>query len=306
MKTPSTVAVAIGFVLASAATSAQDLSSTEIKISHVAGSVYMLEGAGGNIGASVGDDGIVIVDDQYAPLAEKIKAALKNVADKPVRFVINTHYHDDHTNGNFAFNKDALIIAHDNLRKRLENREATPENAGKVTGATPEALPLITFDHDLTIHANGEEVRAMFIPNGHTDGDTVVYFSKSNVLAAGDEFVRYGFPYVDLAAGGTVNGMIAACENVIAQLPADVKIIPGHGQLSNLDDVRKFAAMLKDTRAAVERGVRKGKSLEQLKQEKVLEPWKEWASSFITADTFTEMLYRDVTGSKGGEQMKHN
>lgn len=281
-----------------AAHAQQNFSNVQIKVTKVAGSVYMLEGAGGNIGASIGDDGIVIVDDQYAPLAEKIRAALKNVADKPVRFVINTHYHDDHTNGNFEFHKDALIIAHDNLRKRLQSRAATPENAGKVTGATPEALPIITFDNDLTIHANGEEIRAMFIPNGHTDGDTVVYFSKSNVLHTGDEFVRYGFPYVDLAAGGSVKGMIAACENLIEKLPADVRIIPGHGQLSTLDDVRKFAAMLKDTRAAVERGVREGKSLDQLKREKVLEPWKEWSSSFIPVDAFTELLYRDVTGSK--------
>jgi glyoxylase-like metal-dependent hydrolase (beta-lactamase superfamily II) len=284
----------------------QDLSHVQIKVTKVAGSVYMLEGAGGNIGASIGDDGIVLVDAQYAPLAKKIRAALKNIADRPVRFVINTHYHDDHTNGNFDFHQDAVIIAHDNLRKRLESREATPENAGKVTGATPAALPIITFDHDLTIHATGEEIRAMCLPHGHTDGDTMVYFSKSNVLHTGDDFVRYGFPFVDLAAGGTVNGMIAACEKVIAELPADVKVIPGHGQLSNLDDMRKFAAMLKDTRAAVERGIRKGKSLDQLEQEKVLEPWKQWANSFITMDTFTEMLYRDVTGSQDSKLTRHN
>jgi cyclase len=289
-----------------ASTDAQDLSNVEIKVTKVAGSVYMLEGAGGNIGASIGDDGIVIVDDQYAPLAEKIRAALKGVADKPVRFVIDTHYHDDHTNGNLEFHKDAPIIAQDNVRKRLASREPTGDNANQVNGATPEALPIITFDHDLTIHANGEEIRAMFAPSGHTDGDSMVYFTKSNVLHTGDDFVRYGFPFVDLAAGGSVKGMIAACEKVIAELPVDVKIIPGHGQLSNLDDVRKFAAMLKDTRAAVEQGVRKGQSLEQLKQAKVLEPWKEWASSFITADTFTETLYRDVTGSKDGKVIKHN
>lgn len=285
---------------------AQDFANVQIKVTKVAGSVYMLEGAGGNIGASVGEDGIVIVDDQYAPLADKIRAALKGVTDKPVRFVIDTHYHDDHTNGNLEFHKDAPIIAQENVRKRLEAREPTPENANKVTSATPEALPIITFDHDLTLHLNGEDIRAMFVPNGHTDGDSMVYFAKSNVLHTGDDFVRYGFPFVDQAAGGSVKGMIAACEKVIAEMPGDVKIIPGHGQLSNLDDVRKFVTMLKDTRAAVERGVRKGKSLDQLKQEKVLEPWKEWASAFVTADIFTETLYRDVTGSNDSKLIKHN
>jgi glyoxylase-like metal-dependent hydrolase (beta-lactamase superfamily II) len=297
MKTLSVVAFAIGLASGSAATRAQDLSATEIKTTHVAGSVYMLEGAGGNIGASIGDDGIVIVDDQYVPLAQKIRTALKAIADKPVRFVINTHYHDDHTNGNLEWYKQATIIAHDNLRTRLANREATPETAGKVTGATPNAWPLITYDHELTVHMNGEDVRAMFVPHAHTDGDSLVYFTKSNVLHTGDNFVRYGFPYVDLDAGGSINGMIAALESTLSRLPADVKIIPGHGQLSNVDDVRKFVAMLRDSRAAVERGVHAGKSADQLKREKVLEPWKEWDNSFVTTDIFTDMLYRDVTAS---------
>jgi len=304
MKTLSAKACAIALAMPSTAIFAQDLSNTQIKVTHVAGSVYMLEGAGGNIGASIGDDGIAMVDDQYVPLAEKIRAALKGIADKPVRFVINTHYHDDHTNGNLEWYKQATIIAHDNLRTRLASREATQANAGKVTSATPNAWPLITYDHELTLHMNGEDIRAMFVPHAHTDGDTLVYFTKSNVLHTGDNFVRYGFPYVDLDAGGSINGMIAALESTLSRLPADVKIIPGHGELSTVDDVRKFIAMLRDSRAAVERGMHAGKSADQLKKEKVLEPWKEWNNSFVTMDIFTDMLYRDVTASNAGMSKK--
>src|SRR4051794_26260261 len=245
---------------------AQDITNTQIKTTKIAGSVYLLEGSGGNIAASVGEDGIVLVDDQYAPLAERIRAALKGLADKPVQFVINTHYHDDHTNGNLEWYKQATIIAHDNLRTRLASREATSGNANQVTGASPHALPLITYDHQLTIHMNGEDIRAMFVPHAHTDGDTLVYFTKSNVLHTGDNFVRYGFPYVDLDAGGSITGMISALESTLSRLPSDVKIIPGHGQLSNVEDVRRFVAMLRDSRAAVESGIRAGKSIDQLKQ----------------------------------------
>jgi cyclase len=297
MKTMSALAFA-AFAFYAITASAEDVSGTQIKATHVAGSIYMLEGAGGNIGASIGEDGIVIVDDQYAPLADKISSALRTIADKPVRFVINTHYHDDHTNGNLEWYKHATIIAHDNLRTRLASRATTAENANRVTGSTPNALPLITYDHELTLHMNGEDIRAMFVPHAHTDGDTLVYFTKSNVLHAGDNFVRYGFPYVDLDAGGSINGMIAALESTLDRLPTDVKIIPGHGQVSNVDDVRKFVAMLRDSRSAVERGIRAGKSVDQLKQEKVLSPWQEWDNTFVTTDIFTEMLYRDVMNSK--------
>jgi cyclase len=212
----------------------QDFSKVQIKVSKVAGNVYMLEGAGGNIGASVGDDGIVVVDDQYAPLADRIQAALKGITDKPVRFIINTHYHGDHTGGNEFFQKQAPIIAHDNVRKRLEQGGAAG-NGGSVhleQKAQPKgALPIITFDHDVTVHLNGEDIRALHVPAGHTDGDSVIYFPKSNVVHMGDDFVTYGFPFIDVDSGGSIDGMISGVENAIAQLPADVKIIPGHGQV---------------------------------------------------------------------------
>lgn len=287
----------------------QDFSKVQIKVSKVAGSVYMLEGAGGNIGASVGEDGIVVVDDQYAPLADKIQEALKGITDKPVRFIINTHYHFDHTGGNEFFQKQAPIIAQDNVRKRLE-QGGQAGNGGSVkfeTKPQPKgALPIITFDHDVTVHLNGEDIRALHFPAGHTDGDSVIYFPKSNVVHMGDDFVTYGFPFIDVDSGGSIDGMISGVEGAIAQLPADVKIIPGHGPVSNLDDVRAFVKMLKDTRAVVVAALKKKMTMAQMKEKKILDPWKKYSGEFISEDAFVETLYNSLTGQKNGKFIKHN
>jgi len=290
----------------------QDFSKVEIKATKVAGNIYMLEGAGGNIAASIGEDGIVIVDDQFAPLAEKIQATLKNlgITDKPVRFVINTHYHGDHTGGNAPFsNGGSTVIAQDNVRKRLISG-STAGNGGSIKmenkPAEKAALPIITFEHDVTVHLNGEDIRALHFPAGHTDGDSIIFFPKNNVVHMGDDFVRYGFPFIDVSSGGSVQGMIAAMEKATAQLPADVKVIPGHGALSNLDDVRAFTKMLKETSAVVQKALDAHKTLEQMRQEKILEPWREkWAGQFVNADAFMETLYNSLTGTKG-EFLKHN
>jgi glyoxylase-like metal-dependent hydrolase (beta-lactamase superfamily II) len=292
-----------------AAAQDQDFSKVQIKVNKVAGNIYMLEGAGGNIGASVGDDGIVIVDDQYAPLADKIQAALKGITDKPVRFVINTHYHGDHTGGNAYFQKQAPIIAHDNVRKRLESGGAAGNGSSvhmDVKPAAKEALPIITFDHDVTVHLNGEDIRALFFPAGHTDGDSIIFFPKSNVVHMGDDFVTYGFPFIDVDSGGSINGMIDAVEKVIGQLPPDVKIIPGHGPISNLDDVRAYLTMLKATRDLVAKEIKDGKTFDQMKQAKILEPWKKYSGEFISEDAFLETLYNSLTGQKNGKFIKHN
>jgi cyclase len=255
----------------------QDFSKVQIKVTKVAGTVYMLQGARGNIGASVGEDGIVVVDDQYAPLADRIQAALKGITDKPVRFIINTHYHEDHTGGNEFFQKQAPIIAQDNVRKRLEEG-GTAGNGASVKfehkPAPAAALPIITFDHDVTVHLNGEDIRALHFPAGHTDGDSVIYFPKSNVVHMGDDFVTYGFPFIDVD-GGSIDGMIDGVEKAIAGLPPDVKVIPGHGPVSNLDDVRAFAKMLKETRAVVEDSLKKKMTLAQMKEKKILDPLEE-------------------------------
>ena len=287
----------------------QDFSKVQMKVTKVSGTVYMLEGSGGNIGASVGEDGIVIIDDEYAPLAEKIQAALKGITDKPVRFIINTHYHGDHTGGNAYFQKQAPIIAQDNVRKRLENG-GPAGNGGSIhfenKPGPKEALPIITFDHDVTVHLNGEDIRALHFPAGHTDGDAVIYFPKSNVVHMGDDFVTYGFPFIDVEAGGSIDGMIDDVEKAIAQLPPDVKIIPGHGPVSNLDDVRNYIKMLKDTRDVVAKALQAGQTLDQMKQAKLLDPWKKLAGGFVKDDAFLETLYNSLTGQKNGKFIKHN
>jgi glyoxylase-like metal-dependent hydrolase (beta-lactamase superfamily II) len=287
----------------------QDFSKVQIKVSKVAGNVYMLEGAGGNIGVSVGEDGIVIVDDQYAPLAEKIQQALKGITDKPVRFIINTHYHADHTGGNEFFQKQAPIIAQDNVRKRMEESGVAGNGGSMHFELKPQpkgTLPIITFDHDITLHLNGEDIRALHFPDGHTDGDSIVYFPKSNVVHMGDDFVTYGFPFIDIGCGGSIDGMISGVEGAIAQLPLDAKIIPGHGPVSTLDDVRAYVKMLKEMRAAVQDALDKSMTLEQMKEKKILAPWKKYSGSFISEDQFLETLYNSLTGQKNGKFIKHN
>jgi len=296
-----------------AAAQDQDFSKVQIKVTKVSGNIYMLQGSGGNIAASVGEDGIVIVDDQYAPLADKIAAALKGigVTDKPVRFVINTHYHGDHTGGNLPFaTGGSTVIAQDNVRKRLE----TGGKAGIGTAmsmdqpAQPKgALPIITFDHDVTVHLNGEDIRALHFPGGHTDGDAIVFFPKANVVHMGDDFVRYGYPFIDVIAGGSVQGMIAACEKVASLLPADVKVIPGHGDLASIGDVRDYSVMLKETSSVVQGAINSGKTPEQMKTEKILATWDaKYGKGSITPDLFIETLYNSLTNKKNAEFLPHN
>jgi glyoxylase-like metal-dependent hydrolase (beta-lactamase superfamily II) len=226
-----------------------------------------------------------------------------------VRFIINTHYHGDHTGGNEIFQKQAPIIAQDNVRKRLEEGDEAG-NGGSVhmeQKAQPKgALPIITFDHDVTVHLNGEDIRALHFPSGHTDGDSVIYFPKSNVVHMGDDFVTYGFPFIDIDSGGSIDGMISGVEGATAQLPPDVKIIPGHGAVSNLDDVRAYVKMLKETRAAVQDALDKKMTLEQMKEKKILDPWKKFSGDFINEDVFLETLYNSLTGRMNGKFMKHN
>jgi cyclase len=292
---------------------APDFSKVQIKATKVAGNIYMLEGAGGNIAASIGEDGIVLVDDQFAPLAEKIQASLKSlgITDKAVRFIINTHYHGDHTGGNAPFANDgSTLIAQDNVRKRLITGGVAGNGPGGSVHTDQKAsekagLPIITFEHDVTVHLNGEDIRALHFPSGHTDGDSIIFFPKNNVVHMGDDFVRYGFPFIDVNAGGSVQGMINAMEKAAAQLPPDVKVIPGHGQLSTLDDVREFTKMLKDTSAAVQKALDEHKTLDQMKKDKILDPWQKWSGQFINADAFVETLYNSLTNTKG-EFRQHN
>jgi glyoxylase-like metal-dependent hydrolase (beta-lactamase superfamily II) len=276
----------------------QDFSKVEIKASKVAGNVYMLEGSGGNIGVSVGEDGIVIVDDQFAPLAPKIRTALKSITDKPLRFVLNTHFHGDHTGGNAEFGLEAPIIAHENVRKRL--KEGTKVMGGEVKPTPKEALPVITFNDRAAVHLNGEDIRALHFPHGHTDGDSVIFFTQSKVVHMGDDFVTYGFPFVDVANGGSVSGMIAGVEKVLVMTPADTKFIPGHGPISTPADVRKYVDMLKETRALVAEAIKQGKTAEQMKQEHLLAKYADLGKGFIKQEAWIDLLNAEIKNEKAG------
>lgn len=275
----------------------RDFSKVEVKATKVAGNVYMLEGAGGNIGVSAGSDGILIVDDQFAPLAEKIRAALKGLGSGKLSFVLNTHWHGDHTGGNEVFGREATIIAHDNVRKRLSTDQVV---FGETTPASPpQALPVITFGHSISVHFNGEEIKAIHFPHGHTDGDSIIFFTGSNVVHMGDDFFVGRFPFVDLASGGSVQGLIQNIETVLGQIPDDAKIIPGHGPLSTKADLKTYLGMLKETTAIVQQRIAAGKDLKAIQAEGLPESWKDWGSGFIKTDFWLQTLYESLTRKPG-------
>jgi glyoxylase-like metal-dependent hydrolase (beta-lactamase superfamily II) len=278
-----------------------DFAKIESRVTRVAGNVHMIDGvggfAGGNIGVSVGDDGVLIVDDQFAPLAPKIQAALATVTRQPVRFVLNTHWHGDHTHGNSVFGQTATVIAHDNVRTRMAADEFFNGPANKAP--TPKvALPVITFSEGATVHVNDEEIRALHTAPGHTDGDSVVFFTKSNVVHMGDDFFNGMFPFVDLESGGSTRGMAAAVELVLAQVKPDTRVIPGHGPLASVEDLRAYAAMLRDAVAIVEAGMKAGRTLEQMQTDKVLAKYDSFGGGFVKTDTFIQQIYNDLKGTK--------
>jgi cyclase len=263
----------------------RDWSKVEIKVIHVAKNIYMLQGEGGNIGVSVGPDGLLIVDDQFAPLAPKIEAALKELNPGKLKFVLNTHHHGDHTGGNAHFGREAHIIAHENVRKRLGN-------------AAKEALPVITFDESLHVHFNGEEIRLTHLPHGHTDGDSMIHFTGANVIHMGDQFFSGRFPNIDLGGGGDVRGYISNVEHVMTNLPPDVKLIPGHGPLSTVKELKELHHMLVETTGIVEKQITAGKSLDQIKAAGLPEKWKGWAAPTLSTERWLEMLYRGLTKAR--------
>lgn len=266
----------------------QDFSKVEIKDTPVAGQVHLLEGSGGNIGVLTGADGILIVDDEFLPLAEKIDAALSKLNSGKLEYVINTHIHGDHIGGNAYFGKKAKIVASENLRVRLAAQ----------TNAVPEALPVVTFTHDTSIYFDGEQVRIIAFGPGHTDGDAAVYFSKSKVLHLGDQYVNGRFPFVDVANGGDVQGYLKNLDSVIAWLPSDAKIIPGHGPVGTVDDLKQFRGFIVESITVVQKDIAAGKTLDQVKTDAdFLDKYKEWRNG----GRWLEAVYKSLT-AKGGAQ----
>ncbi|MFL6292016.1 MAG: MBL fold metallo-hydrolase [Thermoanaerobaculia bacterium] len=281
-----------------AAAQDRDFSKVEIKATPVAGKVYMLEGAGGNIGVSVGSDGLLIVDDQFAPLADKIRAALKALSGGKLAFILNTLLNFDHTCGNEVFGPEATIIAHENVRKRMEKGQSL--RGEQIAPAPPKALPVITFGESVSVSFNGEEIRVLHYPHGHTDGDSVIFFTGSNVVHMGDDYFAGRFPFIDLESGGSLAGLTENVEKVLAQLPDDVKVIPGHGPLSTKADLQGYLAMLKDTTAHVRQRIDAGKDLKAIQAEGLPEKWKEWGSGFIKTEDWIALVHGSLTGKAEG------
>jgi cyclase len=268
----------------------QDFSKVEVKAEKVKGNVYMLTGAGGNIGVSAGPDGVLIVDDQFAPLAGKIRAALAGISSGKLKFILNTHFHGDHTGGNKEFGPEAPIIAQTNVRKRLMTDQT---RGGRTTPAAPkEAWPVVTFDHSVSIHFNGEEIKAIHFPQGHTDGDSVIFFTGSNVVHMGDDFFAGRFPFVDLDAGGNVDGLIKNIAELISQIPADAAIIPGHGPVSTVEDLKAYHQMLVETSTIVANKMKAGQSLDAIRAEGLGDQWASWGTGFINTHAWIEAIYK--------------
>lgn len=234
--------------------------TVKIKTVKLSDHTYMLEGAGGNIGVSVGDDGVFVIDDQFAPLSEKILTAIKELSDKPLKFLVNTHYHGDHSGGNENMTKaGATIIAHDNVKKRMETKQRDGSFKPK------EALPVITFNDKLNITINDESVAIFHVANAHTDGDALLYFTQSNVLHTGDTYFNGRYPYIDLNSGGSINGYIEAAKKGLMLIDEDTKIIPGHGKVSHQEEYKGFLKMLETLKTNIQKAIDEGKTEDEVK-----------------------------------------
>lgn len=278
--------------LATAATAQP--ADVKITAENLAPGVDVLFGQGGNIGVSHGEDGTVLIDDQFAPLTPKIQAAVTALGATPVKFLINTHWHGDHTGGNENFGKaGALIMAHDNVRVRM----ASPQTRGdRTTPASPKvALPVVTYHDGLSLHLNGDEVRTHHMHDAHTDGDSIVIWKKANVVHMGDlYFNKISLPFVDLNSGGSVKGMLAAIEKTLTLINPQTKVIPGHGPMATHTDLVGYRDMLKSLIGAVQAGITAGKSVDQIKAMKPAAQW-DVPGGFISGDAFVEMAYKSLT-----------
>ena len=256
----------------------------QLTVEHVAAQIYMLAGEGGNVAVSAGDDGIVIIDDKNKGRADKIKAALATLQKGELRYILNTHHHGDHTGTNVVFGLDVPIIAHENVRQRLSGG-----------GLPASAWPIITFNDQLALHFNGEKMQARHFPGSHTDGDLIVTFTESNVVAMGDLYFSGLFPYVDLESGGSVAGLITSIETILAQLPDDVWLIPGHGPLSRRDDLAGYLDMLKVTTGTIRKEMSRDRSLAQIRKKGLPKKWSGWAWNFITEERWIGTVYNSYS-----------
>jgi len=283
----SRIACIAGLCAAAApALAQQDFSNVQIEAVPVTDGIYMLVGEGGNIGLSIGDDGTFIIDDQYAPLSEKIQAAARGAGGGTIDYVINTHWHPDHRGGNANFaNAGAVIIAHNNVRVRLVG-----------AGEDAAALPVVTFPDRISFHWNGNDLNLIHAPSAHTDGDVIIHFTNRNVFHMGDVFNNAGYPYVDLSSNGSFDGIIAASEAVLARANAETRIIPGHGPLADRDDLENYVTVLKTIRSRFQSLIDEGRSEDQVVAADVTSEWDAtWGAGFMNPEQFTRLAYQSLT-----------
>lgn len=273
----------------------RDFSKVEIKTEKITHQLHKLEGSGGNILIFSGIDGIFMIDSQFAPLTEKIKTAISNIQSGPIKYLMNTHYHGDHTGGNENIGKDGtLILAHDNVYTRL-SRGATKLSAGReIPPAAKEALPVISFSKDMKLHLNGEDIHAFHVHNAHTDGDVIIYFPKSNVIHMGDTFFKDRFPYIDLNSGGSVNGLLKAISHVLLLIDNETKIVPGHGSMASKEDLEMYLKTVMTLRDRVNKSISSGLELDEIKAANITKEFESWGTGFISADRIIETIYKDL------------
>jgi glyoxylase-like metal-dependent hydrolase (beta-lactamase superfamily II) len=268
---------------------ANKYADVKIKVIPASDNVYMLKGAGGNIAVLATSEGLLLVDDQFAPLAERIEKAMKSVVDKPLKYIVNTHYHGDHTGSNSYFSHQAPIFAHENVRERLKNKNKDKADAEK------QALPVVTYKDGINIFLDNETIQLTHLENGHTDGDTIVYFNKANVLHTGDLFFAGAFPYIDLKSGGSVKGYLAAVTYMLEHTPDDVVIIPGHGKLTNKSSLKAFAQMIEFSMKLVNVSIEAGMSEAKLIEKGLPEKYQTFGSGFINEEHWLKTLYSDLS-----------
>lgn len=283
----------LAVLLAPTAAAQRDWSKVEMRTTPLGPGLSMIEGAGGNLAVSVGEDGVFLVDDQYAPLTEKIVAAVRALSDKPIRFVLNTHWHGDHSGGNENLGRaGTLIIAHDHVRVRMSSEQISAIWQSTTPPSPPGALPVVTFSDTVTFHLNSEEVHAFHVAPAHTDGDSIVHFRKADVIHMGDTFFNGMYPYIDVDSGGSIDGMIAAVERVLAMAGEGTKIVPGHGPLATRADLAAYRDMLRAARDAVAPLVAAGKTLDEVKAAHPTAALDErWGGGFMNPELFTTVVY---------------
>ncbi|QKK03394.1 MAG: MBL fold metallo-hydrolase [Pseudomonadota bacterium] len=290
-------ALAAALLFAAPGAAAQSMDEVEIGVESINDGVHMLTGRGGNIGLVVTEDGAFLIDDQYAPLTDRILAAVGSVTDQPVKFVFNTHWHGDHTGGNENLaEKGSLVVAHDNVRERMSTAQVM-EFFGRTTPASPDAaLPVVTFNDEVTFHLGGHTINAFHVPHAHTDGDSVVHLPEANVIHAGDT-VFYGlYPFVDVDSGGSLPGMISAVERIIEMADENTTIIPGHGPIIDREQLLGYHQMLVTVRRRLDAAIDAGRSLEDIQAAGITAEFDEqWGGGFIPPDRWVELLYRGAT-----------